>query len=50
MLVDFEKLKYWLFVDLYIGGVEYVVFYLLYVRFWYKVFYDLVIVFIKEFF
>lgn len=50
MLVDVDKLKEWLLVDIYIGGVEYVVFYLLYVCFWYKFLYDIGVVLIKELF
>ncbi|MEZ2004512.1 class I tRNA ligase family protein, partial [Staphylococcus aureus] len=41
MLADPEKLKHWLPVDLYIGGVEHAVLHLLYARFWHKVLYDL---------
>lgn len=37
---DFEKLKYWLPVDLYIGGQEHAVGHLLYSRFWTKVLFD----------
>ncbi|WP_158998918.1 leucine--tRNA ligase [Pigmentibacter ruber] len=37
---DFEKLKYWMPVDLYIGGQEHAVGHLLYSRFWTKVLYD----------
>jgi len=37
-------------VDLYVGGVEYVVLYLLYVWFWYKVLYDLGYVISEELF
>lgn len=37
-------------VDLYVGGVEYVVLYLLYFRFWYKVLYDLGYVSFCEFY
>ncbi|EGQ2736537.1 leucine--tRNA ligase, partial [Staphylococcus pseudintermedius] len=44
MLADPEKLKHWLPVDLYIGGVEHAVLHLLYARFWHKVLYDLGIV------
>ncbi|HBC4661107.1 TPA: leucine--tRNA ligase [Staphylococcus aureus] len=48
MLADLEKLKHWLPVDLYIGGVEHAVLHLLYARFWHKVLYDLGIVPTKE--
>ena len=44
MLADPEKLKHWLPVDLYIGGVEHAVLHLLYARFWHKVFYDIGVV------
>jgi len=36
--------KYWMPVDLYIGGIEHATLHLLYSRFWHKVFYDLGIV------
>src|SRR5690606_23806080 len=39
-LVDKEKERYWMPVDLYIGGSEHAVLHLLYARFWYKVLYD----------
>ncbi|MBD3672250.1 MAG: leucine--tRNA ligase [Planctomycetaceae bacterium] len=39
--IDPEKEKYWLPVDLYIGGVEHAVLHLLYARFWHKVLFDL---------
>jgi len=45
---DPEKLKYWLPVDLYIGGAEHAVLHLLYSRFWHKVLFDLGLVPTKE--
>ena len=39
-LVDPEKEKAWMPVDLYIGGAEHAVLHLLYARFWHKVLYD----------
>jgi leucyl-tRNA synthetase len=39
-VVDPELEKYWLPVDLYIGGSEHAVLHLLYARFWHKVLYD----------
>ena len=41
MFADPEKLKYWLPIDVYIGGAEHAVLHLLYARFWHKVLYDL---------
>lgn len=41
---DPEKEKYWMPVDLYVGGVEHAVLHLLYARFWHEVLYDLGIV------
>ncbi|MDD8017872.1 MAG: leucine--tRNA ligase [Bacteroidota bacterium] len=38
---DFEKQKYWMPVDLYIGGSEHAVLHLMYARFWHKVLFDL---------
>lgn len=48
MFADPEKLKYWLPVDVYIGGAEHAVLHLLYARFWHKVFYDLGLVPTRE--
>jgi leucyl-tRNA synthetase len=42
--VDPEKERYWMPVDLYVGGVEHAVLHLLYARFWHKVLYDLGVV------
>ena len=39
--VDEEKERYWMPVDLYIGGAEHAVLHLLYARFWHKVLFDL---------
>jgi len=38
---DLEKEKYWMPVDLYVGGAEHAVLHLLYARFWHKVLFDL---------
>ncbi|MFW5644474.1 MAG: class I tRNA ligase family protein, partial [Bacteroidota bacterium] len=43
-IFDPDKEKYWMPVDLYIGGAEHAVLHLLYSRFWHKVLYDLGIV------
>ncbi len=45
---DPEKEKYWMNVDLYIGGAEHAVLHLLYSRFWHKLLYDLGCVSTKE--
>jgi leucyl-tRNA synthetase len=47
-LVDPGKEKYWMPVDLYIGGAEHTVLHLLYARFWHKVLYDCGVVSTKE--
>ena len=43
-----DKEKYWMPVDLYIGGQEHAVLHLLYARFWHHVLYDLGLVSTKE--
>jgi leucyl-tRNA synthetase len=43
-LVDPAKERYWMPVDLYIGGSEHAVLHLLYSRFWHKVLYDVGVV------
>jgi leucyl-tRNA synthetase len=45
---DSEKEKYWMNVDLYIGGAEHAVLHLLYSRFWHKFLYDAGCVSTKE--
>jgi leucyl-tRNA synthetase len=45
---DPKKEKYWMPVDLYIGGAEHAVLHLLYSRFWHKLLYDLGFVSTKE--
>jgi leucyl-tRNA synthetase len=44
LIFDAAKEKYWMPVDLYIGGAEHAVLHLLYSRFWHKVLFDLGIV------
>ncbi len=46
--VDKNKEKYWMPVDLYVGGAEHAVLHLLYARFWHKVLFDLGYVSTKE--
>ena len=46
--IDPEREKYWLPVDLYVGGAEHAVLHLLYARFWHKVLYDIGVVSTKE--
>lgn len=46
--VDPEAEKYWMPVDLYVGGAEHAVLHLLYARFWHKVLYDCGVVSTKE--
>lgn len=46
--VDPELEKYWMPIDLYVGGVEHAVLHLLYSRFWHKVLYDVGVVSTKE--
>ncbi|SFM44257.1 leucyl-tRNA synthetase [Gracilibacillus orientalis] len=43
-LADFDTLKEWLPVDVYIGGAEHAVLHLLYARFWHKFLYDIGVV------
>lgn len=43
-LADFQKLKYWLPVDWYNGGMEHTTLHLLYSRFWHKFLFDLGVV------
>ncbi len=46
--VDPELEKYWMPVDIYIGGAEHAVLHLLYARFWHKVLYDIGVVSTNE--
>jgi len=47
-LVDPAKERYWMPVDLYIGGSEHAVLHLLYARFWHKVLFDIGVVSTSE--
>ncbi len=47
-LVDPELEKYWMPVDLYVGGAEHATLHLLYARFWHKVLFDAGVVSTKE--
>lgn len=46
--VDPEREKFWMPVDMYVGGAEHAVLHLLYARFWHKVLYDIGVVSTKE--
>ncbi len=46
--VDPDYERYWMPVDLYVGGAEHAVLHLLYARFWHKVLFDLGVVSTKE--
>ena len=48
VLADQKKMKYWLPVDLYLGGAEHAVLHLLYARFWNMVLFDLGVVPVEE--
>lgn len=46
--VDPEKERYWMPVDMYVGGAEHAVLHLLYARFWHKVLFDIGVVSTRE--
>ena len=46
--VDPAREKFWMPVDMYVGGAEHAVLHLLYARFWHKVLYDIGVVSTKE--
>jgi leucyl-tRNA synthetase len=48
LLIDPEKEKYWMNVDLYVGGAEHATRHLIYARFWHKFLYDIGVVSTKE--
>ncbi len=48
VLADFDKLKYWLQVDWYNGGMEHVTRHIIYSRFWHHFLYDIGVVPTKE--
>jgi leucyl-tRNA synthetase len=48
MFCDPQKEKYWMAVDLYVGGAEHAVLHLIYARFWHKVLFDLGLVSTRE--
>ena len=47
-IADYDKLKYWMPVDWYNGGMEHTTLHLLYSRFWHKFLYDIGVVPTKE--